>query len=71
VRTLQDLIQQEKTLLGSEYFPIGEFESTHELLAAGELDPTPIVTHSFSLDDIQEAFETFMGGNSGKVVVRP
>jgi threonine 3-dehydrogenase len=71
VRTLHDLIQQEKTLLGSEYFPIGEFESTHELLAAGELDPAPIVTHSFSLDDIQEAFETFMGGNSGKVVVRP
>jgi hypothetical protein len=29
------------------------------------------VTHSFSLDDIQEAFETFMGGDSGKVVVRP
>jgi threonine 3-dehydrogenase len=71
VRTLEDLIQQEKTLLGSEYFPIGEFDSTRELLESGALDPAPLVTHSFSLDDIEEAFETFMGGNSGKVIVRP
>ncbi|MBA3430376.1 MAG: alcohol dehydrogenase catalytic domain-containing protein [Actinobacteria bacterium] len=71
VRTLQDLIQVEKVLLGSEYFPVGEFARNHQLLGNGALDPTPVLTHRFTLDDIGEAFNAFMSGESGKVLVRP
>lgn len=43
------------------------------LLAAGKVNLKRLVTHSFSLDDISEAFETFKERRGGamKVVVRP
>lgn len=71
IHVSRELIQRERRLLGSEYFPKCEFEDNHALLASGALDPTSVLTHQFGLDDISEAFETFMSGNSGKVLVRP
>ena len=71
VHTLTDLIAPERTLLGSEYFPIGEFPNTHDLLTSGALDPQSAVTHRYPLEQIKEAFETFWSGASAKVLVQP
>jgi threonine 3-dehydrogenase len=71
LRTSIDLIQREISLIGSEYFPIGEFAGTHALLAEGRLDPTPILTDDFALDELQQACERFFAGATGKVVVHP
>jgi threonine 3-dehydrogenase len=71
VRTSTDLIQQEISLIGSEYFPIGEFEGTHALVASGRLDPGPLLTHDFALGDLQAACDEFFGGDTGKVVIHP
>jgi threonine 3-dehydrogenase len=71
LRTSTDLIAREISLVGSEYFPIGEFPGTHALVADGGLNPAPILTHRFPLDDIQEACEEFFAGGTGKVVIHP
>jgi threonine 3-dehydrogenase len=71
IDTLRELIQFEKTLLGSEYFPIGEFGDNYALLESGTIPIDELITHRFSLDRIADAFELFMSGRSGKILVRP
>jgi threonine dehydrogenase-like Zn-dependent dehydrogenase len=71
LRTSTDLIQREVSLIGSEYFPIGEFEETYALVVDGRLDPDPILTHSFPLEELQEACDSFFSGTTGKVVIHP
>jgi threonine dehydrogenase-like Zn-dependent dehydrogenase len=71
VRTLEDLIQLERSLVGSQYFPLHEFQHNHALLLSGELDPGPILTHRFPLARIGDAFELFMSGHGGKVLIQP
>jgi hypothetical protein len=71
VDTLGELIQFEKTLLGSEYFPIDEFADNHALLRSGRVQTEGVITHRFPLDDIAAAFDRFMSGDSGKVLVQP
>jgi threonine 3-dehydrogenase len=71
LRTSSDLIQREISVIGSEYFPIGEFGATHELVARGRLDPDPLLTHDFPLADLQDACDEFFAGATGKVVIHP
>lgn len=71
VSTHRDLIARERSLVGSEYFPIGEFEEVHRLVAEGLLDPVPIQTHHFPLERFGDACHTFWSGEAGKVVVLP
>lgn len=65
----RDLIGQEKALIGSEYFDYREHPDNQRLILEGRLDPLPIITHRFPLERIQEAFETFWSGSTGKVLV--
>ena len=51
-----------------------EFQLALDLMAAGKLDPTPLITHRFSLDEIQQAFAVAAGRDeydSVKVLVLP
>ncbi len=41
------------------------------LIHSGVVDLGPMLTHQFALEDFDLAFETFAGGNSGKVMLRP
>lgn len=66
-----DLIQQEKTILGSEYFDTREFAGNQRLLLDGRLDPRRLISHHFPLDSIEEAYRIFWSGESGKVVIYP
>ena len=67
----RDLIQHEKTVLGSEYFPLEEFADSLSLLESGKVDPDVMITHRFPLDDIQTAFDEFVAGRTGKVLIQP
>ena len=71
VLTLADLIQRERSLVGSEYFPIGTFPDTLALVASRRVDPAPLLTHRFPLERIEEAFEAFWSRETGKVLVEP
>ena len=42
-----------------------------ELLAAGALDPTPLVTHHMTLDDAPEAYAVYDRREALKIVLRP
>ncbi len=48
------------------------FETWHQMqqfLSSGLLDPTPVVTHTFSLEQIDQALEAIRSGAAGKVIL--
>jgi len=47
------------------------WEQMEELLSSGKVDLSPIVTHTFQLDEFDKAFATMASGNSGKVMMIP
>jgi threonine 3-dehydrogenase len=65
----RDLIAPERAVLGSEYFCYDEFRSNLMLLRDNLPYLAQIITHRFALQDIQEAFEIFFRGETGKVLV--
>jgi len=67
----RDLIAQERTVLGSEYFDDREFASNQRLILEGRLEPSRVITHRLPLDRIEEAYKLFWGGETGKVLVYP
>lgn len=71
VWTSRDLIQPEKTVLGSEYFDPSEFVPNQRLVLDGKLVPSAVITHRLPLDRIEEAYRLFWGGETGKVLVYP
>jgi len=66
-----DLIAPERAVLGSEYFAFAEMPGNLALLRTGESRDylNRIVTHRFPVADIQNAFELFFSGATGKVVI--
>ena len=64
-----DLIAPERAILGSEYFRYDGLASNLELLIANRSYLGQIITHRFGIDELEEAYQVFLGGDSGKVVV--
>ncbi len=67
----RDLIQQEKTILGSEYFDPCEFDANQRLVLDGTLRPTDLITHRLPLEEIEHAYRLFWAGETGKVLIYP
>ncbi|GAB4547477.1 MAG: L-threonine 3-dehydrogenase [Anaerolineae bacterium] len=44
---------------------------THGLLHAGVLNLAPLVTHQFPMREFEKAYQTFMSGESGKIMLVP
>ncbi|MGC4942398.1 alcohol dehydrogenase catalytic domain-containing protein [Kribbella sp. DT2] len=65
----RDLVSNEAAVIGSEYFPYGDFERNHALLVDNLDQASKLITHQFDLSETQLAFETFLSGESGKIVV--
>ncbi|MEV6282601.1 alcohol dehydrogenase catalytic domain-containing protein [Kribbella sp. NPDC051770] len=65
----RDLVSNEAAVIGSEYFPYADFVRNHQLLLENLEAVSQLITHEFALADTQAAFETFLGGETGKVVV--
>jgi threonine 3-dehydrogenase len=47
------------------------WEQTSTLLATGMVDPSPVITHRFALDEYEQAFDAVASGKSGKVILLP
>jgi threonine dehydrogenase-like Zn-dependent dehydrogenase len=65
----RDLIASERAVLGSEYFAFDELPANLARLRVHRAYLSQIITHRVGLAGLQEAFETFFAGNTGKVVV--
>ena len=64
-----DLIMPERAVLGSEYFRYDEMAGNLELLRAHRVQLGRIITHTFPVAQIAEAFELFLSGQAGKVII--
>jgi threonine 3-dehydrogenase len=64
-----DLITPERAVLGSEYFRYDEMAENLELLRTHRSKLARIITHTFPVEEIGDAFELFLSGRAGKVVV--
>jgi threonine 3-dehydrogenase len=71
VSSTRDLIEQERTILGSEYFDPGEFAENVQFVLDGRHSPSRLITHRFPLESLGDAYDVFWSGNSGKVLVYP
>ncbi|SEO73132.1 zinc-binding dehydrogenase [Paenibacillus sp. OV219] len=69
LKVSSDLIAPEHSVLGSEYFQYHEIAENHPLLLSHMAYLQQIITHRFGVDKIQEAYELFFQGDTGKVVV--
>lgn len=64
-----DLIAPERTVMGSEYFGYREFAENVTLLRQNHSYLRQIITHTYHVSEIQQAFDLFFQGETGKVVV--
>jgi len=67
----RDLIAPERAVLGSEYFRLDELPRNLELLRSHRAELARIVTHRLPVAELERAFELFLSGATGKVVVEP
>ena len=65
----RDLIAPEHAVLGSEYFRYDEMPGNLALLQANQDLIGRVISHRFPVADIAEAFQLFLSGETGKVVV--
>ena len=64
-----DLIAAERAILGSEYFQWSEIATNLAHLRTHSDYLRQIITHTFPVEELQTAFELFLEGNTGKVVI--
>jgi threonine 3-dehydrogenase len=64
-----DLIAPERAVLGSEYFPFSDLGPNLALLMANREALRSVITHTYPVEQLKLAFETFLAGETGKVVV--
>ena len=59
-------------LLGSWAWTLEEFEEASELISSGKIDRKPLVSHTFSLEQASDAYETqLLADEAVKVVFTP
>ncbi len=64
-----DLIAPERAVLGSEYFRFDELAPNLERLRTHRAYLSQIITHRYPVENIQQGFEKFFAGETGKVVI--
>jgi threonine 3-dehydrogenase len=69
LKVSSDLIATERTVLGSEYFQYNELQENHSLIKQHLSYLSQIITHRYGVEQIQEAYELFFQGDTGKVVI--
>jgi threonine 3-dehydrogenase len=65
----QNLIAPERSVMGSEYFRYDEMAENLDILLRHRDELAKIITHRIPVQDLGTAFETFLAGETGKVVV--
>ncbi len=69
LRVSADLIAPERAVLGSEYFRYEELALNLPLLRAERAYFAQIITHRFPIADLPIAFDSFLSGETGKVLI--
>jgi threonine 3-dehydrogenase len=69
LKVSSDLIATERAVLGSEYFQYNELEENHQLILENLPYLSQIITHRYGASQIQEAYELFFKGDTGKVII--
>ena len=64
-----DLIAPERAVIGSEYFCYDELPANLDYLRKHKDYLMQIITHRLPVSDIQQAFEIFFAGNTGKIII--
>jgi L-iditol 2-dehydrogenase len=57
-------------ITGSYHFTPSGFRRALDLIARGEVQVEPLISHRFGLDDITQAFDTVVGREGMKVMVK-
>ncbi len=72
-KQLDKIVQWNLLITGPKAEGMLNLERAIPLMADGRMNLKPLITHTFSLDDINEAFDTFTGrvGGAIKVIVQP
>ena len=65
----RELLACERSIVGSEYFNFGELGDNLRVLLANREGIGRLITHTYTLSDLEDAFEVFLSGETGKVVV--
>jgi threonine dehydrogenase-like Zn-dependent dehydrogenase len=68
IRPSEQLIRKQITLMGSWYFPIHEFEEIVEFIVRKKVPVQKLVTHTFQLEQAEEAFRLFDERKTEKAV---
>jgi threonine dehydrogenase-like Zn-dependent dehydrogenase len=64
-----DIIHDQKTIYGSWVTSIWKMEELVERIVRWKIHPEDLVTHRFTLDQVDKAYVTMAGGKCGKVAV--
>jgi len=70
IRPSPDFIRKGLTLFGAWHYNLMDKEQMLTILRRSPLVPK-LITHTFGFTNVQEAFETFCGGDACKVVLHP
>ncbi|MCY9670190.1 zinc-binding dehydrogenase [Paenibacillus alginolyticus] len=68
IKPSEQLIRKQLTLLGSWYFPIHEYEEICEFIVRKNVPVEKLVTHTFHLEQAEEAFRMFDERKTEKAV---
>jgi threonine dehydrogenase-like Zn-dependent dehydrogenase len=66
----RDMLRKGLKLIGSWHYNLNEFAKVMEVIQRSPLTDL-LVTHTFPLSRIQEAFEVSASGKSGKIILKP
>jgi threonine dehydrogenase-like Zn-dependent dehydrogenase len=65
----KEMLLSERAIVGSEYFNYDEFPNNLQVLLGNRQLIGKLITDTFPISSLGEAFEKFLGGETGKVVV--
>jgi 2-desacetyl-2-hydroxyethyl bacteriochlorophyllide A dehydrogenase len=68
IKPSEQLIRKQLTLIGSWYFPIQEYEEIVEFIVRKQIPVEKLVTHTFKLEEAEEAFRMFDERKTEKAV---
>ena len=68
--TQNTITRKELTVMGS-YIANNAFPATIKMLENGVIEPEKLISHTFSLADIQKGFDAMKDGTAIKVVIKP
>jgi 2-desacetyl-2-hydroxyethyl bacteriochlorophyllide A dehydrogenase len=66
-----DVVLKELTIKGSLNKNMNDFLSAMDLISNRTVEVSPLLTERFPLDEINEAFESALKGDGGKILVKP